>query len=63
MCRCRARRTVVFLRLAIRCGRRCLVRGYKKGLHFSEMQAHNFVLMSGGEAAGGNWLLGLSVAR
>jgi hypothetical protein len=40
-----------------------LVRGYKKGLHFSEMQAHNFVLMPGGEAAGGNWLLGLAVAR
>ena len=63
MRRCRARRTFVFLRLAIRCGRGCLAWGYKKGLHFNEMQAHNFVLMSGGEAAGGNWLLGLSTAR
>ena len=60
---CRTRRTFVFLRLAIRCGRRCLVRGYKKGLHFSEMQAHNFVLMSVGEAAGASWSLGLVAAR
>ncbi|EEX70425.1 hypothetical protein GCWU000325_02466 [Alloprevotella tannerae ATCC 51259] len=39
------------------------MRGYKKGLHFSEMQAHNFVLMSGGEAAGASWSFALSAAR
>lgn len=63
MCRCRARRTFVFLRLAIRCGRRCLVREYKKGLHFAEMQAHNFVFMSCGEEAGASWSFCLAAAR
>lgn len=52
-----------FLRLAIRCGRSCLVQVYKKGLHFSEMQTHNFVLMSCGEETGASWSLGLATAR
>lgn len=40
-----------------------IARGYKKGLHFSEMQTHNFVLMSCGEEAGASWSLGLAAAR
>ena len=60
---CRARQTFVFLRLTIRCGRRCLARGYKKGLHLSEMQAHNFLFMSCGEEAGASWSLVLAAAR
>ena len=40
-----------------------IARGYKKGLHLSEMQAHNFVLMSCGEEVGVSWSLDLAAAR